>query len=309
MTQAAAPSRSSPTSTPTSPRCKPRWHASTNSASRTSTAAATSSATARTPTRSARASPSARSRPSTATTTTPSPATSTTAAARTSRPRTANSGSARSRGRSNTPTRPPRTSCANCPSTCASRSATTDVHLVHGSPRKVNEYLFEDKPARLYERLAAAEPDQVLVFGHTHKPGCTNTAACCSSTAAQSANPRTATPAPPRAPQRRRERHRGHDRTRRLRRRGRRRGPVRDHPHLRTRLRRALQPRRLTRRRRVRRTDLAHRAGLYPRPDRRLHHRRGPANAMFELAAISISTNHRASLRAPVLRGHRHQRD
>jgi putative phosphoesterase len=46
----------------------------------------------------------------------------------------------------------------------------SDVHLVHGSPRKVNEYLFEDKPARLYERLAAAESDQVLVFGHTHKP-------------------------------------------------------------------------------------------------------------------------------------------
>ena len=41
---------------------------------------------------------------------------------------------------------------------------------MHGSPRKVNEYLFEDKPARLYERLAAAESDQVLVFGHTHKP-------------------------------------------------------------------------------------------------------------------------------------------
>jgi len=45
-----------------------------------------------------------------------------------------------------------------------------DVHLVHGSPRKVNEYLFEDKPPRLYERLAAAESDRVLVFGHTHKP-------------------------------------------------------------------------------------------------------------------------------------------
>jgi putative phosphoesterase len=44
------------------------------------------------------------------------------------------------------------------------------VHLVHGSPRKVNEYLFEDKPARLYERLAAAESDSVLVFGHTHRP-------------------------------------------------------------------------------------------------------------------------------------------
>jgi putative phosphoesterase len=46
----------------------------------------------------------------------------------------------------------------------------SDVHLVHGSPRKVNEYLFEDKPARLYERLAAAEDADVLVFGHTHKP-------------------------------------------------------------------------------------------------------------------------------------------
>jgi putative phosphoesterase len=46
----------------------------------------------------------------------------------------------------------------------------TAVHLVHGSPRKVNEYLFEDKPASLYERLAAAEQDRALVFGHTHKP-------------------------------------------------------------------------------------------------------------------------------------------
>ena len=45
-----------------------------------------------------------------------------------------------------------------------------DVHLVHGSPRKVNEYLFEDKPASLYERLALAESAGVLVFGHTHKP-------------------------------------------------------------------------------------------------------------------------------------------
>ena len=44
------------------------------------------------------------------------------------------------------------------------------IHLVHGSSRKVNEYLFEDKPASLYERLAAAEDANVLVFGHTHKP-------------------------------------------------------------------------------------------------------------------------------------------
>jgi putative phosphoesterase len=50
------------------------------------------------------------------------------------------------------------------------RVGSIDVHLVHGSPRKVNEYLFEDKPASLYERLAAAESDPVLVCGHTHKP-------------------------------------------------------------------------------------------------------------------------------------------
>jgi putative phosphoesterase len=46
----------------------------------------------------------------------------------------------------------------------------SSVHLVHGSPRKVNEYLFEDKPASLYERLARGEQAEVLVFGHTHKP-------------------------------------------------------------------------------------------------------------------------------------------
>ena len=44
------------------------------------------------------------------------------------------------------------------------------MRLVHGSPRKVNEYLFEDKPASLYERLAAQAECDVLVFGHTHKP-------------------------------------------------------------------------------------------------------------------------------------------
>jgi putative phosphoesterase len=44
------------------------------------------------------------------------------------------------------------------------------IHLVHGSPRKVNEYLFEDKPASLYERLAGAEDDDAIVFGHTHRP-------------------------------------------------------------------------------------------------------------------------------------------
>jgi putative phosphoesterase len=44
------------------------------------------------------------------------------------------------------------------------------VRLVHGSPRKVNEYLFEDKPARTFERIAALADCDILLFGHTHKP-------------------------------------------------------------------------------------------------------------------------------------------
>jgi len=44
------------------------------------------------------------------------------------------------------------------------------VRLVHGSPRKVNEYMFEDKPARTLERIAAGADCDVLVFGHTHQP-------------------------------------------------------------------------------------------------------------------------------------------
>jgi putative phosphoesterase len=44
------------------------------------------------------------------------------------------------------------------------------VRLVHGSPRKVNEYLLEDRPASSFERIAAQADCDVLVFGHTHKP-------------------------------------------------------------------------------------------------------------------------------------------
>jgi putative phosphoesterase len=46
------------------------------------------------------------------------------------------------------------------------------IRLVHGSPRKVNEYLFEppEKPERLYERIAGLAEANVLVFGHTHRP-------------------------------------------------------------------------------------------------------------------------------------------
>ena len=42
------------------------------------------------------------------------------------------------------------------------------VRLVHGSPRKVNEYLYEDREARTFERIAALADCDVLVFGHTH---------------------------------------------------------------------------------------------------------------------------------------------
>lgn len=44
------------------------------------------------------------------------------------------------------------------------------VLLVHGSPRKMNEYLFEDRPISSFERLAASSNADVIVFGHTHTP-------------------------------------------------------------------------------------------------------------------------------------------
>lgn len=42
--------------------------------------------------------------------------------------------------------------------------------LVHGSPRKINEYLFEDRPLSSFQRLAASSDADIIVFGHTHKP-------------------------------------------------------------------------------------------------------------------------------------------
>ncbi len=44
------------------------------------------------------------------------------------------------------------------------------VLLVHGSPRKVNEYLYEDRPEAGMERLMDAAGVDVLVCGHTHLP-------------------------------------------------------------------------------------------------------------------------------------------
>lgn len=44
------------------------------------------------------------------------------------------------------------------------------VLLVHGSPRRINEYLFEDRPISSFQRLAASSNADIIVFGHTHKP-------------------------------------------------------------------------------------------------------------------------------------------
>jgi putative phosphoesterase len=44
------------------------------------------------------------------------------------------------------------------------------VLLVHGSPRKINEYLFEDRPLSSFERLAQSSDADVIMFGHTHVP-------------------------------------------------------------------------------------------------------------------------------------------
>jgi diadenosine tetraphosphatase ApaH/serine/threonine PP2A family protein phosphatase len=43
------------------------------------------------------------------------------------------------------------------------------VLLAHGSPRKINEYLYEDRPDASLERILDGVNADVLVVGHTHK--------------------------------------------------------------------------------------------------------------------------------------------
>lgn len=45
-----------------------------------------------------------------------------------------------------------------------------EVLLVHGSPRRINEYLFEDRPDASFLRMMRAADCDVMCFGHTHKP-------------------------------------------------------------------------------------------------------------------------------------------
>jgi predicted phosphodiesterase len=45
-----------------------------------------------------------------------------------------------------------------------------DLLAVHGSPRRINEYLFEDRPASAMQRMAREYPYPAILFGHTHVP-------------------------------------------------------------------------------------------------------------------------------------------
>jgi putative phosphoesterase len=42
--------------------------------------------------------------------------------------------------------------------------------LVHGSPRKINEYLFEDREEKSLLRIMQEADADIMCFGHTHKP-------------------------------------------------------------------------------------------------------------------------------------------
>ncbi|UZH54164.1 metallophosphoesterase family protein [Salinimicrobium tongyeongense] len=42
--------------------------------------------------------------------------------------------------------------------------------LVHGSPRKINEYLFEDRAEKSLLRIMQDADADIMCFGHTHKP-------------------------------------------------------------------------------------------------------------------------------------------
>ncbi len=42
--------------------------------------------------------------------------------------------------------------------------------LVHGSPRRINEYLFEDRDEKSLRRIMEQADADIMCFGHTHKP-------------------------------------------------------------------------------------------------------------------------------------------
>jgi predicted phosphodiesterase len=50
------------------------------------------------------------------------------------------------------------------------KTSAGDILAVHGSPRRINEYLFEDRPASAMERMSHEFPYPAILFGHTHVP-------------------------------------------------------------------------------------------------------------------------------------------
>lgn len=50
------------------------------------------------------------------------------------------------------------------------REEKLNLLLVHGSPRKINEYLFEDRDEKSMLRILHDANADILCFGHTHKP-------------------------------------------------------------------------------------------------------------------------------------------
>jgi len=49
-------------------------------------------------------------------------------------------------------------------------AASHRLMLVHGSPRKINEYLYWDRPDASFERIARQAGAEIILFGHTHLP-------------------------------------------------------------------------------------------------------------------------------------------
>lgn len=47
-----------------------------------------------------------------------------------------------------------------------------EIHLlmVHGSPRRINEYLFEDRSEKSLRRIIEQAGADIMLFGHTHQP-------------------------------------------------------------------------------------------------------------------------------------------
>lgn len=49
-------------------------------------------------------------------------------------------------------------------------SEITNLLMVHGSPRRINEYLFEDRQEKSLLRIMQDAVAHIMCFGHTHKP-------------------------------------------------------------------------------------------------------------------------------------------